>query len=196
MPSAVMLGSLPSRVIARGSWETLAFAPHAAGLNHRGNTVNPKDHLLLDLFNMPIVEPYAISEPCSTAGRVNLNYQIMPYTHIHRSSALRAALHSLRVMAVPGTDVTKYKSSLQTVNYRHVIDRDETVKSFEDFFSKFTTDKNTGFFKSATEICDRYLYPKGVKFSPGDSAVKTWWADKTLTGDNSREKPYADLYRV
>ncbi len=37
---------------------------------------------MMDLFNMPTVEPYAISEPFSTAGKVNMNYQILPYTYI------------------------------------------------------------------------------------------------------------------
>ena len=31
---------------------------------------------------MPFVEPYLISEPLSTAGRVNLNYQIAPFSYI------------------------------------------------------------------------------------------------------------------
>jgi hypothetical protein len=40
---------------------------------------------------MPVVEPYAISEPLSVAGRVNLNYQIVPFTNItarHRHACL------------------------------------------------------------------------------------------------------------
>ena len=34
----------------------------------------------LDLFNMPVVEPYAISEPFSTDGKVNLNYALAPFS--------------------------------------------------------------------------------------------------------------------
>ena len=46
----------------------------------------------LDLFTMPVVEPYAISDPFSTDGKVNLNYQIMPFGYLKRSTALRAEL--------------------------------------------------------------------------------------------------------
>ena len=37
----------------------------------------------LDLFNMPVAESYPISEPLSTAGRVNMNYQIVPFTYTY-----------------------------------------------------------------------------------------------------------------
>ena len=78
MPSPGLFGSLlshPADAINGGTtpareWETLAFCPNTCGQNHPGNTVLPRDHLLLDLFNMPFVEPYLISEPLSTAGRV------------------------------------------------------------------------------------------------------------------------------
>jgi hypothetical protein len=46
------------------------------------------DHLMLDLFWMPAVEPYAISDSFSTAGKINLNYQIQPFTYIDRNTAL------------------------------------------------------------------------------------------------------------
>ncbi len=35
---------------------------------------------------MPVVEPYPISEPLSTAGRINMNYQIVPFTYINRDN--------------------------------------------------------------------------------------------------------------
>ena len=66
---------------------------------------------VLDLFNMPIVEPYAISEPFSTAGKVNMNYEMMPFRHIERSTALRAVLHSVRVTAFPKNDAASYKNN-------------------------------------------------------------------------------------
>jgi uncharacterized protein (TIGR02600 family) len=56
---------------------------------------------------MPVVEPYAISEPFSTAGKVNLNYEIVPFgwmndkAYIHRSTALHAVLKSTRILAIP-----------------------------------------------------------------------------------------------
>jgi hypothetical protein len=73
IPSAGMLGSLPTGVVSGQPWQTLLFRPAQAA--HKGMSA-PRDHLLLDLFWMPVAEPYAISEPFSTAGKVNLNYQI------------------------------------------------------------------------------------------------------------------------
>ncbi len=62
----------------------------------------PPDHLFLDNFWMPVVEPYAISEPFSTAGKVNMNYEIVPFgNYITRSTAVRAVLKSTRLMAIP-----------------------------------------------------------------------------------------------
>jgi uncharacterized protein (TIGR02600 family) len=64
MPSAVMFGSLPTGIIADRSYRTLLFRPDASvnWANPAGGTVgahdgakSPKDHLLLDLFWMPVV---------------------------------------------------------------------------------------------------------------------------------------------
>jgi hypothetical protein len=40
---------------------------------------------------MPVVEPYSISVPLATSGKVNLNCQIAPFTYIRRDTALRGA---------------------------------------------------------------------------------------------------------
>ena len=108
-------------------------------------------------------------------------------------------------------------------NIRLAIDRDETIEAIDSFFSHYQTNRNKGFFKSATEICERYLYPvissdpttgqnNGPKFqSPtydpdpvnsydlpgnnrGELTMANFWSQRTLTGDNLREKPYTDLY--
>ena len=220
VPSAVLFGSLPSGKDAY--WQTLCFSPNpAAADNHPGRT-DPKDYLWLDLFTMPVVEPYAISEPFSTAGKINMNYQIVPFTNIKRSTGMRAALQPVRVTAIPASDVLFFKTGFgnattvkpsgtswptpkANVNYRYVVNRDETLKAFDDFFAQYSSDRNKGFFKSAAEICDRYLYPKRydtttlpslipLTFSKGEASIKNWWKTQTLTGDNVREKPYADLY--
>jgi len=197
IPSAVMFGSLTAR---RSGWETLLFCPNPAGDSHPGAR-SPRDHLLLDLFTMPVVEPYAISEPFSTAGKVNLNYQMAPFGYIKRSTALRAALHSLRVTAIPQTVVDRYKSKDNPENFRYLVDRDQTLRAFDDFFAAYKSDHNTGFFKSATEICDRFFYPKGNTHAGAvtydgrnEVAIRNFWNASRLTGDNVREKPYADLY--
>jgi len=210
MPSAVLFGSLLSRPRENRPWETLAFSPNTGGAEHPGNFVAPMDHLLLDLFTMPIVEPYLMSEPLSTAGRVSLNYQIAPFGYIQRSTGLRAALHPLRVSAVKNELATNasYKTGTMltdtTINPRKLIDRDETIAAFDAYFKQYSTNQNKGFFKSASQICERFLYPQGESFngslydpvtSPlGESTIRDFWNNHRLTGDNVREKPYADLY--
>ena len=47
----------------------------------------------MDLFWMPEVEPYAISDCFSTAGKINMNYQIVPFTYITRNTALYCLIH-------------------------------------------------------------------------------------------------------
>ncbi len=95
-----MFGSLPTGTTLGYSWRTLLFRPdHTA--KHAGAS-SPADHLLLDLFWMPVVEPYAISEPFSTAGKINMNYQIMPFTYITRETGVRAVLAAERMLAIPG----------------------------------------------------------------------------------------------
>ena len=92
-----MFASLPTGVKREIPWQTLLFRPPAWGhpddfdVSYPGYE-DPKDHYLLDLFWMPVVEPYAISEPFSTAGKINLNYQILPFTNIKRATGI----HSLR----------------------------------------------------------------------------------------------------
>ncbi len=218
VPSAVAFGSLSA---GHQDWRTLCFSPNpAADARHSGNSVEPKDHLLLDLFNMPIVEPYAISEPFSTAGRVNINYPIAPFGWIKRSTAMCAALQAVRVPALPikrSTTGTKYETSIYKTgengaptpyNYRRTCNREETINSMDKFFGEYSAQSpEKGFFRSASQICEQYLYPdalsgeKQVMASPAaktrlaaDAAVRKFWQTQQLTGDNLREKPYADLY--
>jgi len=160
------------------------------------------------------VEPYAISEPFSTDGKVNLNYQLMPFGYIERSTALRAALQPLRVTAMPTNFVKPgtpselaYKGQDNDENLRCLVDREETMKGFKAFFDKFAAgNTGAGFFKSASQICEMFLYPKGqpvsgkgatgakVTFTNNDTNAKNWWSACKITGDNVREKPYSDLY--
>ncbi|MEZ0255822.1 MAG: Verru_Chthon cassette protein A, partial [Chthoniobacter sp.] len=192
MPSAVMFGSLPTGIFADAgvgrSWRTLLFRPDASGASQGAHTgaTSPKDHLLLDLFWMPVVEPYAISEPFSTAGKVNMNCQVAPFTYIKRTTALRALLKSERVIAIPKADASKYKGG-SAGNYRFEINADETLKQFDQ---RFASGKNQPF-KSASEICDLYLVPQGQSLT----GMPDFWTNTyALTGDNLRERPYASLY--
>ena len=128
LPSIVFGGLYPWNAPSSGGvpWCTLLFCPNPASNDgaqlgqsfaaHPGFGVGsgaqgpsdyppytvPPDHLFLDLFWMPVVDPYAISEPFSTAGKVNLNYEIVPFgSYIHRSTALHAVMKSTRILAIP-----------------------------------------------------------------------------------------------
>ena len=167
-------------------WQTLLFRPHmltTAGQNpskpiHPGD-YNPKDHYLLDMFFMPVVEPYAISEPLSVAGRVNLNYQIMPFTYIRRATAIHALLKGEYMTAIPNEHAASAKSfkggssspgqwdtyfNDQTDQrfWHRPIDVKRTLTQFDE---KFSNDGNVnvvnrGLFRTASQICEVYLIPE------------------------------------
>lgn len=215
--SAVAFGSLPSALHAdsdsgRGPtpWQTLLFCPNppsrstAAGGtptedDHWGFRT-PKDHLLLDLFWMPVVEPYAISEPLSTAGKINLNTQIMPFTYIRRETGLHAALRSVRLNALPaevawakdapssGANKPRkeecYKGWDTWLKYETVyeVNAEETMKGIRQRFEE------GDIFRSASEICEIFLVPKPMagrtyyprtgglpSSSPTYDSMVTWW---------------------
>jgi len=211
VPSPVMFGSLPTGApvgatasspptIGPSPWQTLLFQPGAAG--HMG-LASPKDEYLLDFFWMPQSEPYAISEPFSTAGKVNLNYQIFPFTYIDRSTAIQSVLSSEKVAKVGVAQAGTYKQDLgnttggmgataarQTLNLSEV---DGTLRQFVQKFNNFD------FFKAAAEICDVYLVPSSESWTSDSVAQSTWYdtsssSKYSLVGDNAREKPYADIY--
>lgn len=198
MPSAGMFGSLPTGVWSNKPWQTLLFCPNPLqGSTHPGFGVPaagppytlPPDYLLLDLFHMPVVEPYAISEPLSTAGRINMNFQIVPYTYVKRNTGIRALLKSEKLIAVPDSKSTSYKTlytnttSATSTPFRLNISADQTITRLE---SRFTAGD---IYRSPAEICSIHLVPEGYT---GD--ITTYWNDKRLTGDNSRERPYTTLY--
>lgn len=117
MPSPGMFGSLPSRVKGGQAWRTLLFRPNTPRVSSRAmhpgapasqRGVDPADHYIMDLFWMPVVEPYAISETFSSAGKVNINYQIVPFNHIRRSTAIHAALKGEIMAAIPNADGPNY----------------------------------------------------------------------------------------
>ena len=210
--SAVLFGSLPSGVKATEAalygimpitagrpWQTLLFCANpAAGDSHPGfgKSTNlapaphtppyttPPDHLWLDLFTMPVVEPYAISEPFSTAGKVNLNYQIAPFRHITRSTAVRAVMKGVQILGIPSADPdrkggVRYPIEVEPAN-------GGTLVGFENIFSR------GDIFRSASQICDISLVPKNAGATYG--GMYSWWGKNMHTGDNSRELPYGRIY--
>ncbi|MEM9478198.1 MAG: Verru_Chthon cassette protein A [Verrucomicrobiota bacterium] len=206
LPSAVMFGSLPTGVFSGRPWETLLFNPGpAAGEDHFSlKSEKVPDHLLLEFFHMPVVEPYAVSEPFSTGGRVNLNAQILPFDYIRRETGLHAVLAGQRVTIVPqgesyrnyndykGSMQSTYKRFIQDRNFRVPVDIDLTVEGIRQ---KYDGD---GVFRFPSEICEIFLVPKGKGFSDYDeNKLRDFWSDTeqtALSGDNVREKPYATIY--
>lgn len=218
-----MFGSLPTGVIENEPWRTLLFRPATNGsekgfLAHPGGN-SPPDHLIMDLFWMPVVEPYAISEPLSTAGKVNLNFDIVPFLHIQRSTALRGVFRSEFMVCIPNDLHINYKhehgrgygyhwrdnplgGALQGKRLRSVIQEDDTLKLFLERF-----DNGRNIFKSSTEICEMHLLPEEVSkrlgtprgsvgsYTPSEKDMESgkFWKDHSLVGDNSRERPYTNI---
>jgi hypothetical protein len=206
IPSPGMFGSLPTGVDPTGAkpagWQSLLFRPGPgaagyAGMTHPGEGVpatagvysppytTPPDHLWMDLFWIPVAEPYAISEPMSTAGKINLNYQIIPFTYIKRATALRAALATEKIAQVSlgqsttckGNDYGQglalngnYGNNLgQQVPSRYPIDLDTTMSQFDNKFN------NWDIFRSASQICEEFLVPMDIpnKLANGIPAPST-----------------------
>jgi uncharacterized protein (TIGR02600 family) len=207
--SAVMFGSLPTGQFAMQPWQTLLFRPGYA--NHKGMQ-KPADHYLLDLFHMPVVEPYAISEPLSTNGRVNLNTRIAPYgyvpatgtgnpitapAYIERTTALHGVFKGMYQMAIPnGTPEAAHSETPLTGAASQSIIRwpINPYKTIAEGIIK----KN--YFKTASEICDIDLIMDGRTLTgnptAGSSASNrsTFWEAHNMTGDNMRERPYSHIY--
>lgn len=208
--SPVMFGSLPTAVFGGSAganpnpmraslsaqasefrpWQTLLFRPHvrvttppASLTNHPGEH-NPRDHYLLEMFTMPVVEPYAISEPLSTAGRINLNYQIMPFTNITRATGLHALMKAEMITAVPNIDIHLAKSYVFRNPGSNVIDMTqpgafwneqadqkfwhrninvyETLRQFDERFRCDTQlpVRTRGLFRTPSQICEVHLIPE------------------------------------
>ncbi|XHR30545.1 MAG: Verru_Chthon cassette protein A [Chthoniobacteraceae bacterium] len=203
VPGPGMFGSLPARLrtgnqayspsasSANAAWRTLLFRPQTG---HPG-AANPPDHLWMDLFWMPVVEPYAISEPFSTAGKINMNYAIAPFSYIRRATGIVALLRAEKMLVIPTANAATYKVSpgLGTTELRKSIDAHETLKQFD---AKFAAND---VFRCSTQICDLHLIPSGTTITlsgtttNADSVMSAFWTTNALTGDNSRERPYTNI---
>ena len=204
IPGPGMFGSLPTHLkrFAENpsrpelfAWRTVLFRkqpnhPNAVTVSSGGLPTSAPDHLLMDLFWMPAVEPYAISEPFSTAGKVNMNYQIRPFTYLTRRTGLHAVLENEKITAVPTTSNAVYKMTASsgaptTPSYRQNIDISETLTQFDARFA----DASGRLFLSPTELCDLWLVPQGATLA----GMGTFWSGYQLTGDNMRERPYTTI---
>ncbi len=212
MPGPGMFGSLPTHVkrytgsnAPNCAWKTLLFRnqpshPEAVKWNSGGTLMsNPPDHLLMDLFWMPVVEPYAISESFATAGKVNMNYQIQPFTYIKRPTAMYAVLEREKLAAVSGTAFPMYKDSdyyatggdaSHNFKIHYNINPAETLRQFDGPIGRFTSGTMGGrLFVSPSELCDLWLVPEGKTLEN----MTGFWNDNKLTGDNIRERPYTTI---
>ena len=198
IPSPVMLGSLPTGVKARVPWQTLLFRPQGqldpaawtASTGHYGWSW-PRDHLLLDLFWMPVQEPAALSAALATQGKINLNHRLVPFGYIHRTTALHALLKSEKLLAIPDGASPTYKlppgQPPQHDSFRRFIDAEETISQWDrEVFDRGDV------FLTASQLCEHDLVPEGEQGEP--AAMREFWSKHRLTGDNSRERPYANLY--
>ena len=213
VPSPVIFGSLPAGInpgtpAQSEPWRTLLFCPYPAANSsstpyaiHPG-AASPPDHLILDNFWMPVVEPYPISTCMATDGKINLNDQIAPFTYLHRNTALHALLSDLRIPAIPVGSAGTYKSSgaPSTSTFWNSVDENSTIAQIENRFATNSVDA----YLSESEICTVPLVPAGL-VAPGTSVADTQTALDSfwngygqtaggLTGDNLRELPYTQLY--
>ena len=195
----MIFGSLPAGINPAAPaqsepWRTLLFCPYPAGDTTHPGFASPPDHLLLDNFWMPVVEPYAISTCMATAGKINLNDQIAPFTYLHRNTALHALLHDLRIPAIPVSVGPTYKTAgtpMAAGSIWNPVDENATIAQSE---SRFATGDA---YLTESEICTVPLVPLT---SPATTAagLDSFWNGAQgagrLTGDNLRELPYAQLY--
>lgn len=202
MPSAIQFGSIPSGVLSNAPWQTLLFCPNSQAAmvadknGHKGHpgAESPHDYLYLDLFTMPVVEPYAISEPFSTAGKINLNQRLVPFAHIKRETGLYAVLKNLGMASTESNDQqisAWYKSPTDPgpgASGRWHLFRDVDVGKTIDEIAK-VWDSPEGCYRSASQICDVFLITKDMGSNP-----ESYWASHQLTADNVREAPYNYIY--
>lgn len=220
IPSPGIFGSLPTGVQTNVPWQTLLLRPDLE-LIRTGDSIDPQrrhygsrfphDHLIMDLFWMPVVQPYPLSERMATKGKINMNYQILPFTHIKRATALHALLKPEKLLAIPDDHAHDYKRAEveggpnglfpiadkegAPARWRHFIDADQTLRQWEDRFSDIyprgtPATWKPGAFISPSEICDQWLVPEGQALED----MHTFWTRHRLTGDNTKEQPYTNLY--
>ena len=207
MPGPGMFGSLPTGVYPKSGtdpqpWQTLLFRriggsaqQSAKGESPRTGKVHPgwqhpRDHYILDFFWMPVVEPYSISEPLATAGKVNMNYAIQPFDYIKRKSSLAGVFASEELLTVPNklafsAPSNTYKDgegyggnptydrttdtggNLRTISLRTWISLDETLRQFDNLFGGPRGNKPGQIFRTASQICEQWLVPgKPVQGNP------------------------------
>ena len=159
---------------------------YQGGYTHPGNaspgTAVP-DHLLLDLFWMPVVEPTGSANPLATSGKVNLKRQIAPFTYITRTTGMNAVLKSVMITALGSANVLNYKLAVSQSNNSTAVSRypidaakrsqqlspgsSEQTSAFPEFSRPTHTAAAPNFFVSPTQICDVPLIPPATYLAAG-----------------------------
>lgn len=205
MPSAIQFGSLPTGVITNDPWRTLLFCPNSqaamvpdshGNFGHPGAS-SPPDYLYLDLFTMPTVEPYAISNPFSSTGKINLNQRVIPFSHIKRETGLHAVFKGMKMEAIESDNDTisvwyKSPNAASASDRWHRLrdlDVDQTVAEINKVLDP-GGQIGYGAFRSPAQICDVFFIPH----DQGTLTPQAYWQDHQLTTDNSREAPYNYIY--
>jgi len=141
----------------------------------------------------PVLEPEPISHNFETKGRINLNHKLVPFRHIHRATALHAAMKAETIIAIPDSSAATYKTGDRPDDrFRRFIDIPSTLKLID----KEVFDEKRVFL-TPSQICEHYLVPEQVVpagAEPMKEMVEDFWKQHRLTGDNSKEQPYAHLY--
>ncbi len=233
VPSAGMFGSLPTGVKRNQPWQTLLFRPEVklggAKTAHPGRGaplsgppfITPPDHLAMDLFWMPVIEPYAISEPFSTAGKINMNYEITPFTYIRRATGMLGVMKSEEPLVIPNALSRVYKLWDHETSDWPWLPNDTDARACQD--SQVAKDWNSAItgtgagqtmrlpidpvqtlsqcdgkfakgeiYRCATQICEMHLVRKGELLS--NYLDGSEWTGAYVTGDNTKERPYTNLY--
>ena len=154
----------------------------------RADASLPADHHWLDLFWMPPAAPARVVCPFATAGKVNMNYEMMPFRHIKRATALHAVLKSERLLAIPNWAGRAYKDEGNEFSWRHRIDAAETLKSFEAKFQRGEL------FLTESEICEHHLFSEGIPSDAEDRGIRQFWDAHRLSGDDILERLYANVH--
>ncbi len=111
--------------------------------------------------------------------------------HLHHPLHWRASRTAAeQILAIPASDGTTYKTA-SAINRRYYLDIAQTLQGFTQRFA------SNDIFRSASEICTIWLVPAGL--SQTYSTMQTFWnstsgSNGSLTGDNVRERPYANIY--
>jgi hypothetical protein len=108
-------------------------------------------------------------------------------------TGIEAALSPEMVATVPKSQAGSYKSDASNNTlYRRPLNLSETDGTLRPFKERFA---KGDLFRSPSEICDIYLVPDGSHWNSDSTAQSSWYGDDfALVGDNTRERPYVDLY--